>query len=98
LRRIAIAPRAQDDIVEIAAYTLEHWGDAQMVRYVDDLDRRFGQLGQFPDTGRRRPDVGRRYRSVVQGSHVIFYRVTAEEVVIVRVLHGRMSASRHLPR
>jgi plasmid stabilization system protein ParE len=35
---------------------------------------------------------------VVQGSHVIFYRVTAKEVVIVRVLHGRMSAARHLPK
>ena len=95
---ISLAPRAQDDIVAIAAYTLEHWEDAQMVRYVDDLHRRFGQLGQFPETGRRRADVGRRYSSVVQGSHVIFYRVTAKEVVIVRVLHGRMSAARHLPK
>jgi len=95
---ISLAPRAQDDVVAIAAYTLEHWGDAQMVRYVDDLHRRFEQLGQFPETGRRRPDVGRRYRSVVQGSHVIFYRVTPKDVVIVRVLHGRMSAARHLPK
>ena len=94
---ISLAPRAQDDIVGIAAYTLEHWGDPQMVRYVDDLHRRFAQLSQFPEAGRRRPDVGRRYRSVTQGSHVIFYRVTVEEVVIVRVLHGRMSAACHLP-
>lgn len=95
---ISLAPYAQDDIVGIAAYTLEHWGDAQMVRYVDDLHRRFAQLSKFPETGRRRPDVGRRYRSVTQGSHVIFYRVTAKEVVIVRVLHGRMSATLHLPK
>lgn len=67
-----------------------------MVRYVDDLQRRFGQLARFPDSGRRRSDIGRHYRSVVQGSHVIFYRVTAKDVVIVRVLHGRMSAERHL--
>jgi toxin ParE1/3/4 len=95
---ISLAPRARDDIVAIAAYTLERWGDARMVRYVDDLHRRFALLSQFPETGRRRPDVGRRYRSVTQGSHVIFYRVTVKEVVIVRVLHGRMSAARHLPK
>ena len=46
----------------------------------------------------RRSDVGRRYRSIVQGSHVIFYRVTVKEAVIVHVLHGRMRAARHLPK
>lgn len=84
--------------MSIAAYTLERWGDAQMVRYVDELHGRFNQLAQSPQIGRRRLDVGRRYRSVVQGSHVIFYRVTVKEVVIVRILHGRMSAAHHLPR
>lgn len=97
MRAIVLTPLAQDDVVSIAAYTLERWGDAQMSRYVDDLHGRFSQLAQSPQIGRRRLDIGRRYRSVVQGSHVIFYRVTAKEVVIVRVLHGRMSAARHLP-
>lgn len=98
MRKVVLTPRAKDDVVAIAAYTLERWGEAQMVRYVDDLHLRFGQLGHFPETGRRRLDIGRRYRSVVQGSHVIFYRVMAKDVVIVRVLHGRMSAARHLPK
>ena len=94
---IALTPQAQDDIDAIAAYTLEHWGDAQMTQYVDEFHRRFDQLARFPEIGRRRLDVGRRYRSVPQGSHVIFYRVAARHLVIVRILHGRMSAERHLP-
>lgn len=69
-----------------------------MMRHVDDLHRRFGRLGNLPETGRRRPDAEPRYRSVVQGSHVIFYRVAANDVVIVRALHGRMSAARHSPK
>lgn len=96
MRSIVVTPRAQDDIVEIATYTLERWGEAQMARYVDALHRRFGQLARLPEVGRLRKDVGPHYRSVVQGSHVIFYRVTASNIVIVRVLHGRMSAERHL--
>ena len=96
MRGIVVTPRAQGDVVEIAAYTLERWGEAQMVRYIDDLHHRFGHLARFPEAGRLRRDVGPRYRSVVQGSHVIFYRVTPKDVVIVRVLHGRMSAERHL--
>jgi Plasmid stabilization system protein len=96
VRSIVVTPRAQDDIVGIAAYTLGRWGEAQMARYVDGLHRRFRQLARLPDMGRLRKDVGPQYRSIVQGSHVIFYRVTARDIVIVRVLHGRMSAERHL--
>ncbi len=96
MRSIVVTPLAQDDIVGIAGYTLDRWGEAQMGRYVDGLHRRFRQLARLPEVGRVRKDIGSRYRSVVQGSHVIFYRVTAKEIVIVRVLHGRMSAERHL--
>jgi toxin ParE1/3/4 len=85
-------------MVSIAAFSLDRWGEVQMVRYVDDLHERFRQLARFPEAGRRRSDVGRAYRSVVRGAHVIFYRVTAKEVVIVRILHGRMNALRHLSK
>ncbi len=90
-------PLAQDDIDHIAAYTFATWGEARMARYIDGLNERFCQLVVSPEIGRPHQDIGRQYRSVVQGSHVIFYRVTGEELVIVRVLHGRMSAERHLP-
>lgn len=98
MHTIVLTPQAKDDVVSIAAFTLDRWGDAQMVRYVDGLHGRFDHLARFPKAGRRRPDVGRSYRSVVQGSHVIFYRIRAKEVIIVRILHGRMSAVRHLPQ
>lgn len=94
---VVLTPRAREDIVSIAAYTLERWGEAQMAEYVDALHRRFEQLQRFPRAGRRRTDLGSSYRSLLQGSHVIFYRTTAKAVVIVRILHGRMSPQHHLP-
>ena len=94
--RIVISPRSERDIVDIAAYTLEMWGEKQMSRYVEALHARFAGLARFPDTGRRRDELGRDYRSVVQGSHIVFYRTTARNLVIVRVLHMRMSPERHL--
>jgi toxin ParE1/3/4 len=96
MRAILILPLAQTDIDDIAAYTYQHWGEAQMVRYVDGLHRRFAQLAQSPQLGRQRHDIGRRYRSAIQGSHVVLYRATTKQLVVVRVLHGRMSAERHL--
>lgn len=94
--RVVVSPRAQDDIVEIAAYTLEMWGEGQMSRYVDGLHARFVELARFPNIGRRRDEIGQGYRSIVQGSHIVFYRTTVRDLVIVRILHVRMNPSRHL--
>jgi toxin ParE1/3/4 len=72
------------------------WGEAQMTRYVDALDARFAELARFPELGRSRNDIAVGYRSIVQGSHVVLYRVTRRHLVVVRVLHGRMDPDRHL--
>jgi toxin ParE1/3/4 len=94
--RIVVSTRAQDDIVGIAAYTLDMLGEGQMSRYVDGIHARFVELARFPNTGRRRDEIGPGYRSVVQGSHIVFYRTTVRDLVIVRILHVRMSPDRHL--
>jgi toxin ParE1/3/4 len=94
--RVVVSPRAQDDIVGIAAHTLEMWGEAQMSRYVDGLNARFAELARFPSTGRRRDEIGPGYRSIVQGSHIVFYRTMDRDLVIVRILHVRMNPDRHL--
>jgi len=94
--RIVVSPRAEADIVDIAAYTLENWGERQMVRYVEDLHERFTRLAADPKVGRRREELGRGYRSIVHGSHIVFYRLTVRDLVIVRVLHARMSPERHI--
>jgi toxin ParE1/3/4 len=36
------------------------------------------------------------YRKYLVGSHVLFYRVTNTDVVVVRILHQRMDVERHL--
>ena len=37
--------------------------------------------------GRRREELAPGLRSILQGSYVIFYRLTEERIEIVRVLH-----------
>jgi toxin ParE1/3/4 len=93
---VVISPRARRDIANIAAYTLNMWGEAQMTRYVDALDAKFAELARSPELGRARDEIAVGYRSVVQGSHVVFYRTTRRNLVVVRVLHGRMDPDRHL--
>lgn len=88
--KIVISPGARSDIANIAAYTLATWGERQMARYLGGLHERFDTLARFPASGRRRDEIRKGYRSVTHGPHVVFYRVTERDLVIVRVLHGRM--------
>jgi toxin ParE1/3/4 len=94
--RIVVSPRARDDMVGIASYTLSMWGEAQMSRHIDGLNARFAELARLPGLGRPRDEMAPGYRSIVQGAHIVFYRTTGRELVIVRILHGRMDPDRHL--
>jgi toxin ParE1/3/4 len=93
---VVVSPRAREDISGIATYTFETWGEPQMARYVDGLHARFKEVARFPHLGRPRDELAPGYRSIVQGSHVVFYRTTDRDLIIVRILHGRMDPDRHL--
>jgi toxin ParE1/3/4 len=94
--RIVVSPRAREDMKGVATYTFNMWGEAQMSRYIDGLHARFAELARFPGLGRPRDEIARGHRSIVQGSHIVFYRTTTRELVIVRILHGHMDPDRHL--
>lgn len=91
-----ITKAAKRDLVEIARYTLERWGDQQRRRYVSQLDARFTWLAQNPTLGIDSDHIKAGYRRYVEGRHVIFYRVVRGRTEIIRVLHVRMLPVRHL--
>jgi toxin ParE1/3/4 len=83
-------------MVGIATYSLSMWGEAQMSQYIDSLHGRFAELARSPSLGRSPDEIAPGYRSIVQGRHIVFYRITARELIILRILHGRMDPDRHL--
>jgi toxin ParE1/3/4 len=58
----------------------------------DRLVQRFYQaedlLAQFPEIGEARPDLAPDIRKWAVGAYLMFYRVTADTVLITRVLYG----------
>jgi toxin ParE1/3/4 len=59
-------------------------------RLVDSLTGRFFFLAGFPYAGRARDeDFGSGSRSFAAGEYVIVYCVEGEDVLILRVVHGR---------
>lgn len=88
-RRVTIAPQAEQDIVEIQAYTLANWGEERAVAYETELFATIDLLIDNPKLGEERPDLGRSVRSLSVRHHRVLYRESAQTIRVLRVLHHR---------
>lgn len=96
MRKYRVTRAARRDLVEIARYTLDRWGDGQRVKYLSQLDDRFDRLAADPEHGIASEHLKPGYWRCHEGRHVIFYKITERGVDIIRVLHDRMLPERHL--
>lgn len=96
MARFRLTKAAQRDLVKIAHYTLEKWGDEQRVRYLKQLDARFHWIARHSTLGLASDAIQPGYWRCHEGRHVIFYKIASRGVDIVRALHGRMLPKRHL--
>jgi toxin ParE1/3/4 len=94
--KLVIAPAAKNDLKDIYQYGLRQWGQAQSESYLSTIKNQFWLLTQQPLMGTERPELLPDARSLPIESHTLFYRVTANRVEIIRVLHGRQDPQRYL--
>jgi toxin ParE1/3/4 len=88
--------RARKDVLDIATFTADRWGEVQAERYLIALFDGFQSLVDRPDLRRAFQEIPPYFRALI-GRHAIFYRVaTTGEVVIVRILHAAMLPELHL--
>jgi toxin ParE1/3/4 len=97
-RSLDFSPEAEDDVRGILAYSLTEWGEAQRDVYAAALDAAFQRLIDFPEIGRSRPEFFPGCRTLPVERHIIYYRLDETTIRIVRVLHMKMDAARHLGR
>ena len=83
-----IAPRAQIDLENIAQYIAERNPPAAK-RLIDRLIQQWELLATQPRSGAERDDILPGVRHKITGQYIAFYRVDDEDVLILRVLHGR---------
>ncbi|MFI8481620.1 type II toxin-antitoxin system RelE/ParE family toxin [Pseudomonas sp. NPDC078700] len=93
---LVIAPAAQNDLKDIYRYGLDQWGRNHCESYLAKLKNQFWLLTQQPLMGTERPELMPNTRSFHIESHTLFYRVIANRVEVIRVLHGRQDPQRHL--
>ena len=67
---------------------LDQKSPAAAERLASNIDDRCNLLSHFPEMGRARDELAPGVRSVLVKPYVLFYRVTATAVEILRILHG----------
>ena len=83
-----LTQRARRDVLEIWQYIAEDSAPAAD-RFIDRLIHHFQLVGDNPRVGRSRDELRLGYRSFPVGDYLLFYRITAPAVSVMRVVHGR---------
>ena len=91
-----LTPDAQSDLIEIHRYTQQQWDSVQSKKYLSELRQTITLLAETPTIGKSRPDIGIDILSFPHVSHIIYYVIYEEELVVFSVLHKRMVPINHL--
>jgi len=87
---------AQSDLIEIRHFTIKQWSRAQSQKYLSELQQTIRLLAETPSLGKSRSDVGSNVLSFPCSSHIIYYVVHEQQLVVFGVLHKRMVPFNHL--
>ena len=79
---------ALQDINEISDYLFEQYGEKLADQFLKSLLMKCDRLTQFPQMGRKRDELSFNLRSFPLQDYLIFYRITSNEIEIVRVVSG----------
>ena len=85
-----VAKPAERDLKTIAYYIATESGSVDGAdRRIDAGTERFELLGDHPERGRDRSDLGQGRRTFPVDNYVILYRVRGKDVLILRVAHSK---------
>jgi toxin ParE1/3/4 len=93
--QVTYSKRARLDLMGIARYTTDHWGLVQTRTYINILASACEELAKHPNLARNfaaRPGI----RRFEVASHVVFFRVQRDGILVARILHKSMHAPKHL--
>lgn len=96
MKGLKLTPLAESDIEEIVLYSIEQWGEEQAQAYLHALSSLFSRLQAHPFSGRERLDIRAGVRAIPCREHIVYYRVPAQHVEVLRVLHSRRDPHRAL--
>lgn len=94
--RYEFTEQAELDLGTNTDYTLEHWGQVQVEKYLDGLEALAQYLADGPDLGVNRDGLFAGLISFPYASHILYYVKQPHGITVIRVLHKRMDQKRHI--
>jgi toxin ParE1/3/4 len=95
--RIVLSDKADSDLLRIYRCLGER-SPAAADTFIQRIDANLKNLARFPFIGRERSSLAAGLRSLVVGLYLVFYVVEAEQIVVVRVIDGRMDVEEEFHR
>jgi len=96
MRKIHTQALAKQDLKNIWLYSFKNWGAEQADCYFDELNSAFALITENPELVFACDYIREGYRQFHINRHLVFYRVTATKIHIVRMLHDSMNYAAHL--
>ena len=93
---IRLSNPAKKDLQLIADYTQRVWGLIQKRKYLTLISQSLQQLNQMNNAGKKRDDVANGLYCLPVQKHIIFYRESEKEFIVIRILHSQMDTKKHL--
>ena len=88
--------KADSDLEEIFEHTLSEFVEDQAFKYLFEFEELFFHLVDYPEIGRSRNEIKRGLRSLSKSAHAEFFRIMANHIRIVRILHGSKDITQFL--
>jgi toxin ParE1/3/4 len=95
--RIVLSDKARDDLLRVFQY-LDERSPVAANDFIGRIDENFKNLARFPFIGRERSHLAPGLRCLIVGLHLIFYTIDGDDIVIVRVIDGRMDVDEEFQR
>jgi toxin ParE1/3/4 len=97
MTRLIFTDEAKQDLLDIRQYTQTKWGNPQAKTYLHELRNTLKRLQEQPLMGTdRSSDLGTGIQSFPYASHMIYYRIQKNNVVVLAMLHQTMVPGLHL--
>jgi toxin ParE1/3/4 len=96
--QLRFAPAAARDLQKVSEDIKAAGGERVALAFVGHLRQSLEGLVAFPRMGRLRPRFGSGVRSWAFPPYVAFYRQSASDVEIIRIVHGKRKITRALMR
>lgn len=96
MAKLRLLELVRRELKSIQTYSEQEFSWPAAERYMRGIDSMFGLLERHPQSGASVPYLSRPTRVLSYRRHCIFYQVDGQHVVVLRILHHTMDATRWL--